>query len=319
MYFLLFVITFLLIFSPFVTFFCHIWKKNWCLICKNSLLCLDKFIFTDFHKDSSKRKAILLFFLIIIILLTFISNTYNIYLSEKVSKPNYNFFQFLDFFKINYKDFLIPLDLLIFVSYISSFLINRISEMVFPLKDGIDLNSKEYNTIIRFGTFCTLIKNLKQDKIKETAQKIGEEFGEKLGIQNLNLNNEKNLKILEEKWNTTDAELAKFYKRIIINKIDSNEIRLEILEPFWNKDFHTNCSVNLEKYPSKSGKSPTNCLNILCAFNFHYIEGVLNKNKNFKSLSLKCLNYKDKNNRKCHLKDIDKKCLFIIKIKTSSK
>ena len=319
MFFFIFIITILLIIFPFITFFCHIWQYKWCLYCKKLTiknkefnLCIDKILFTNFSKDTSKRNAILLFFFIVLIILTFILNAYNIFLSEKIlnEKHNYNLSQFWNSIKANYKYFFIPLDLLIIASYISSFSINKFSEKVFPLKDGIDVNSKEQNTIVRFGTWCEIINNLSSNSIKPTAIKIGQEFGKKLEINFLNLKIENDLKILEKKWNKTDSDLARFYKRIIITPLNSSEISLEIFEPFWNRNFHFNCQFNLSEYPKQKGRQPIKCLHPLCVFNYHYIEGVLSNTKGFEELSIKCL----QNDRKCYL-FTDKRCFFTIKIK----
>ena len=322
MFLLLFIITIILIIAPIITFICHIIKKSkFCTFCHNIPIvnkefCIDKILFSDYRKDNSKRNAILLFFFILIVLITFILNTYNILLSEKMTTSEYSLHKFIDTAKINYKYFFIPLDLLIILSYISSFLINKFIEKIFPLKDGIDLNSNEHNTIVRFGTFCELIKNLNIDKIKPTTIKIGKEFGEKLEVQHLNLKKEEDLKILENKWGKTDSGLARFYEKIIIKQLNSSEIQLEIVDPFWNKNFHSNCKIPIEEYPLKKNQAPTKCLHPLCAFNYHYIEGILTQIKDFEnySLSIKCLEG-NKKNRICYLKTDDKRCLFIIKRK----
>lgn len=310
-------ITVFFLFAFLVTVICHIFKFNFCLYCDKNKFCLDKILFTNFKKDSSKKNAILLVFFMILIILNYIINIYNIFLSEKITcmeslEKKYTFHIFWDSVKNNYDYLLTLLDILILMSYISSFSINKFIEKIFPLKDGIDKNSQEENTIVRFGTWCKIINSLTDSEIKK-ASEIGEEFGRSIDINSLDLNNKEHVKILEERWNKTDSELARFYQRIILNSFYNSEIILEIIEPFWSKDFHNNCNIPLERYPDKKGRQPITCLHKICAFNYYYMEGVLKNAKNFETFSIKCL----QNNRKCYLLS-DKKCIFIIKTKNKN-
>jgi len=297
-----------------ITVSCQLGKYNWCLYCiKKEKLCLDTLLFTNFKKDSSKRNAILWAFFGILILLTFLSNVYNIYLSERLThiKEEYLLSLFWETLKKNYQYLLMPLDLLIIASYISSFVINKFIEKVFPLKNGIDTNSKEENTIIRFGSWCKLINNLDKQKIKEVSFSIGQEFGKSIDVDSLDLGNKESIKTLESKWNETDSDLARFHQRIVINSFSNSEIILEIIEPFWYSNFHQNCNINLIEYPKSRGELIDN-LHKLCAFNFYYIQGILKNTKNFEELSLKCLN-----DKKCYLRS-DRKCFFTVKLQYSN-
>ena len=264
---------------------------------------LRKIFFLNNH-DESKRNSILFFIIISITVCEF-------FIAQHFSYSNSNSTQKLvaqEVLSVLKKDSFF-LDLVIIIAFFSTFLIGKFINKLYPLIDGVDLNTYQKNITIRAETFMTIIENLDIETVTNIASDIGLSFAE--NIAKRHEGKIKTIKTLERYLKATDVNVAYFFKDLKIVPPEHDEIQIILYGPFWR-----------EKLQDKNNNNKH--LPNICSFFAAYFSAIIeqfdylfvkeNSNQCISTATPTC-----SNSGKCYLLQNNGYCKYILKINEDAK